>query len=71
MDMGRTLVGGDTDVLVSDTLLASQGPRDRISLGLDGTLGWGRHTLGGGLRAHGMGSGDSDYAAYLDLRIAW
>ena len=71
LDVEQTLDGGVTSVLVSGTELKSEAPATRALLGVGATYRWDRYSLQGGLRAHGPGSGDTEYSGSLLFRMAF
>ncbi len=71
LDVEHTLSGGETTVLVSGEELRSKPPSTGVHVGVGGTWHRDRLSLDGAFRAYGVGSGDTEYAARLDLRVTF
>ncbi|MDE0254153.1 MAG: autotransporter outer membrane beta-barrel domain-containing protein [Rhodospirillaceae bacterium] len=62
-------LGGGTEITVSRETLNSEAKATRLRIGAGGTWRWGGMALSGTLAADGLVSGDTAYAARLDLRV--
>ena len=71
LDVEHTLSGGETTVLVSGEELRSKPPSTGVHVGVGGTWLRDRLSLDGAFRAYGVGSGDTEYAARLGLRVTF
>ncbi len=70
LDAEQVLSGG-TAVDVSGTVLESKTGRTGYGAGFGGEYRMGNYTVGGSVKADGLGSGDSSYSGSLGLRIAF
>ncbi len=70
LDAEQVLNGGSA-VDVSDTLLESKAGGTRFGAGFGAAYRMGNYTIGGSVKADGLGSGDSSYSGSLGLRIAF